>query len=332
MPSMRVAFAGSFAARFADPVRERLSLPCEVIVDDEASILSQLAGVDVLVSMAFSARMAEAAPRLRLLQVPGTGLDRIDRKALRPGTHLANAYGHEIGIAEYVIGAMIALARSFGRLDAKLRQGQWESQWTVGSPAPPPWPELVGKTLGILGFGHIGRAIARRAIAFDMQVCAIRQHAQTETPTGLLFVGGPERLDDVLHLADYLAITLSLSSATRLLIDDRCLQLMKPTAFLINIARAEIVDEAALYRALASGQLAGAAIDVWYRYPTSTEPTRPASQPFHELSNVLMTPHVSGWTAGMLNARVNLIAENIKRTALRETPLNVIAPRPEDFR
>jgi phosphoglycerate dehydrogenase-like enzyme len=322
---MRVAFAGTFAARFADAVRKRLSLPLEVIVDDEDSIVSQLADVEVLVSMGFSARMAEAAPRLRLLQVPGAGLDRIDRKALRPGTHLANAHGHEAGIAEYVVGAMIAHSRSFARLDAKLRQGLWESQFAIGSPAPPLWPELTGKTLGILGFGHIGRAIARRAIAFDMQVCAIRQHAQTETPTGLLFVGGPERLDDVLRLADYLAITLSLSSATCRLIDDRALQLMKPTAFLINVARAEIVDEAALYRALASGQLAGAAIDVWYCYPTSAKPTRPASQPFHELGNVLMTPHISGWTDGMQNARVNLIAENIMRTAQKEMPLNVIA-------
>jgi phosphoglycerate dehydrogenase-like enzyme len=326
MPSIRVAFAGSFAARLADPVRKRLSLPCDVIVDDEASIVSQLADVEVLVSMGFSARMADAAPRLRLLQVPGAGLDRIDRKALRPGTHLANAYGHEAGIAEYVIGAMITLTRSLARLDAKLRQGLWESQWAVSSPAPPLWPELTGKTLGILGFGHIGRAIARRAVAFDMRVCAIRQHPPTEAPTGLLFVGGPERLDDVLRLADYLAITLSLSSATLRLIDDRALQLMKPTACLINVARAEIVDEAALYRALESGQLAGAAIDVWYCYPTSAEPTRPASQPFHELGNVLMTPHVSGWTEGMLNARVNLVAENIKRTAQREMPLNVIAP------
>jgi phosphoglycerate dehydrogenase-like enzyme len=322
---MRVAFAGTFAARFADAVRKRLSLPLEVIVDDEDSIVSQLADVEALVSMGFSARMAEAAPRLRLLQVPGAGLDRIDRKALRPGTHLANAHGHEAGIAEYVVGAMIAHSRSFARLDAKLRQGLWESQFAIGSPAPPLWPELTGKTLGILGFGHIGRAIARRAIAFDMQVCAIRQHAQTETPTGLLFVGGPERLDDVLRLADYLAITLSLSSATCRLIDDRALQLMKPTAFLINVARAEIVDEAALYRALASGQLAGAAIDVWYCYPTSAKPTRPASQPFHELGNVLMTPHISGWTDGMQNARVNLIAENIMRTAQKEMPLNVIA-------
>jgi phosphoglycerate dehydrogenase-like enzyme len=321
---MKVAFAGSFAAQLAEPVRARLSLPCEVIVDDETGIIPRLADVDVLVSMGFSTHMAEAAPRLRLVQVPGAGLDRIDRGALRRDTRLANAYGHEVGIAEYIIGAMIALTRSFGRLDARLRQRQWDSQWAVGMPAPPLWPELAGKTLGILGFGHIGQALARRAAAFDMQVCAVRRQAQTEPPSGISFVGGPERLDDVLRQADYLAVTLSLSPATRNLIDDRCLQLMKPTAYLINVARAEICNEAALYRALASGRIAGAALDVWYHYPTSAVPTPPATQPFHELGCVIMTPHISGWTEGMLKTRACLIADNIRRTASGEPPLNAI--------
>jgi phosphoglycerate dehydrogenase-like enzyme len=204
-----------------------------------------------------------------LVQVPGAGLDRIDRSALPPGVHLANAYGHEAGIAEYVIGSMIALTRSFARIDAKLRAGEWESQWAIGAPAPPLWPELAGKSLGILGFGHIGEALARRARAFDMKVCAIRQRAQVEIPDGLSFVGGPEQLDDVLRRSDFVAITLSLSPQTRGLLDERRLRVMQPTAYLINVARAEIVDEAALYEALATGRLAGAALDVWYRYPTA---------------------------------------------------------------
>lgn len=110
---MKIAFAGSFAVRLADPVRARLSVPCEVIADgDEARILPRLDDADALVSMGFTREMAAAGPRLRLIQVPGAGLDRIDRDALRPGMHLANAYGHEAGIAEYVIGAMIALMRT----------------------------------------------------------------------------------------------------------------------------------------------------------------------------------------------------------------------------
>src|SRR5258707_292236 len=272
---MKVAFAGAFAARLVEPVRARLSLPCEVVADDEASIVPSLSDIDVLVSMGFTAHMAEHAPRLRLVQVPGAGLDRIDLGAFRPGIHLANAYGHEAGIAEYIIGAMISLTRSFWRLDAELRQGRWESQWPVGVAAPPLWPELAGKTLGILGFGHIGQAVARRALAFDMRVCAVRREAQTDIPSGVSFVGGPERLDEVLRLSDYLAVTLSLSSATRNLIGEQRLRLMKPAAFLINVARAEIFDETALYDALSSGRIAGAALDVWYRYPTSSEPTPP---------------------------------------------------------
>ena len=104
-------------------------------------------------------------------------------------------------------------------------------------------PELAGKTLGILGFGHIGEALARRARAFDMKVCAVRRQPQSDPLQAVTFIGGPERLDEVLGLSDYLAITLSLSPETRGLIDARRLGLMKSSAYLINVARAEIVDE-----------------------------------------------------------------------------------------
>lgn len=112
----------------------------------------------------------------------------------------------------------------------------------------------------------------------------------------------------------------------RRLIDDRCLQLMKPIAFLINGARAEIVDAAALCRAVISGQLAGAAIEVRIATRLQKSLRGRLRNHFMKLSNVLMTPHVSDWTEGMLNGCANLIAQNIKRTALREIPLNVIAP------
>src|SRR5213594_2344203 len=160
---LAVAFAGTFAARLEAPVRAHLGLPCEVVVADEAGIVGKLGDVDVLVTMAFTREMGAAAGRLKLVQVPGAGLERIDRAALPAGTALANAYGHEVGIAEYVLGAMLALTRGFVRLDAALRRGAWESQWAVGTAPPPPWPELAGKTRGILGYGHIGQALARRA-------------------------------------------------------------------------------------------------------------------------------------------------------------------------
>ena len=271
-----------------------------------------------------AARKAAAARRLKLVQVPGAGLDGIDRSALPAGMRLANAYGHETGIAEYVLGAMLAFAREFGRLDAALRRGRWESQWAVDAAPPHVWPELAGKTLGILGYGRIGRALARRACAFDMEVLAIRRDAAQPDRHGIASVRGPDALDDVLARSDYLALTLPLTPETRGLLGESQLRSMKPTAILVNVSRAQIVDEDALYRALAERRIAGAALDVWYRYPTATGTTLPAKQPFHELPNVLMTPHVAGWTEGMLEARATLIAENIRRTARGELPLNLI--------
>ena len=320
--TLRVAFAGVFAGQVADRVRARLQIPCEVILADEREILLRLADVDVLVGMGFTREMAAAAPRLRLVQVPGAGLDRIDRDALGPDTALANAYGHDVGIAEYVIGAMLALARGFCRLDGNLRRGQWDSVWS-GAPVPL-WSELAGKTLGILGYGRIGRAVAKRALAFDMEVLAIRRDASRPDPHRLAFLRGPEALDEVLGRSDHVAITLALTPETRGLIDARRLALMKRTAVLINVARGEIVDEDALYDALRRGVIAAAALDVWYRYPSGAAPTHPGHRPFHDLPNLLMTPHVSGWTEGMMEARASVIAENIHRAARGEAPLNLI--------
>jgi phosphoglycerate dehydrogenase-like enzyme len=321
---LRIAFMGAFSASLVEPVRRQLSIPCEIAVSGEVGIVSRLSEVDVLVTMALTQEIGRAATGLKLIQVPGAGLDRIDRSALPHGVALANVYGHETGIAEYVIGAMLTLTREFARLDAALRVGEWKSQWVIGSQPPPVWPELAGRTIGLLGYGRIGRAVAQRAHALDMNICAIRRNLGgiEDDPTVL---GGPEMTDEVLQRSDYVVIAMPATTDTIGCIDRRRLGLMKSTAFLINVSRAEIVDEDVLYEALVQRSIAGAALDVWYRYPREPGPTAPATLPFHELPNVLMTPHVSGWTDGMLEARAKLIAENIRRVANGETPLNLVA-------
>jgi phosphoglycerate dehydrogenase-like enzyme len=324
MGTLDVVFAGTFAASLERRVRARLTVPCAVSVADEAGVVSLMPDLDVLVTMAFTREMGEAAGRLKLVQVAGAGLDRIDRAALPPTAALANVYGHEVGIAEYVVGAMLTLTRELMRLHAALRRGTWESQWAVGTLRPAPWPELAGRTLGILGHGRIGRALARRAHAFDMTVLAIRRDTAQADPHALVL--GPEALPDVLARADYLAVTVPLGPQTRHLIGARELAAMKPTAVVVNVSRAEIVDEDALYEALVERRIAAAALDVWYRYPAAPGATRPSRRPFHELPNVLMTPHVSGWTDGMMDARAKVIAENIERTARGEPPMNLIPP------
>jgi phosphoglycerate dehydrogenase-like enzyme len=312
------------ASSFADRVRAHLTMPCEFIHTDERNARDVLSDIDVLVTLVFTSEMGAAARRLRLIQVPGAGLDRIDRSAMPPGVALAKVHGHETGIAEYVLGAMIALSRDFDRVHTSLRSGRWDSQWAPGVQPPPVWPELAGRTLGILGYGGIGQAVARRARAFDMRVCAIRRNVGQSAEDDLAFLGGMESLPEVLRRADYLAITLPLTPETQGLIGEPQLGLMKPTAILVNVSRAQIVDEDALYVALSERRIAGAALDVWYRYPSAPGPLLPARRAFHELANVLMTPHVSGWTDGMLEARATLIAENIRRAARGERPENMV--------
>jgi phosphoglycerate dehydrogenase-like enzyme len=319
---LHVAFVGTFTASLEQPVRRHLTVPCEIVVASEADILPRLPEIDVLVTMGLTAEMGRAATRLKLVQVPGAGVDRVDRTAVPAGAVLANAYGHEVGIAEYVIGAMLALTREFSRLDAALRRGDWQSHWAVGRTPPPLWPELAGRTVGILGYGRIGQEIARRARAFDMRVCAIRRDVGQSMEDELALLGGPDILDKVLERSDYVVVSMPANPETIGSIGEAQLRRMKRSAYLINVARGEIVEEDALYHALAQRTIAGAALDVWYRYPREPGPTAPAARPFHELPNVLMTPHVSGATDGTLEGRTKLIAENIRRIACGETPLN----------
>jgi len=322
---LQVAFAGTFPASLEQPVRRHLTTRCEITVGTEADILPKLPAVDVMVTMRFTAEMGRAATRLKLVQVPGARIDRVDRSALLSGTLLAKAYGHETGIAEYVLGAILAMTREFLRLDGALRHGNWRSQWAVGVAPPPVWPELAGRTIGILGFGRIGQNIARLGRAFGMQICALRRNAGQSSTDGLALLGGPDLLHEILRRSDYLVVSMPATPETIGCIGRAQLGLMKPSAFLINVARAEIIDEEALYDALSQRRIAGAALDVWYCYPHEPGSAAPATRAFHELPNVLMTPHVSGWTDGMLDARARLIAENIRRVADGETPLNLVS-------
>ena len=320
---LRVAFLGALSSSFADRVRVHLTVPCDFIHTDEKNAVDVLPEVDILVTLVFTREMGASARQLKLIQVPGAGLDRIDRSAMKQTVLLAKVHGHEAGIAEYVIGAIIALSRNFERVTSHLREGRWESQWAPGVPPPPVWQELAGRTLGI--FRSTGASARRSPIAPAPLICRLPRSAATwgaPRRTTSRFSDQSEILDELLRISDYLAITMPLTLETQGLLGVKQLALLKPTAILVNVSRAQIVDEGALYDALAERRIAGAALDVWYRYPSGPGPIFPAERPFHTLPNVLMTPHVSGWTDGMLEARAKVIAENVARTARGEPPVN----------
>ena len=294
----------------------------------DAEIVAALEPFEVICTLreraSLPALVLDRLPHLKAIVVTDARVRTIDYAAaarngvvILEGKAPADLPSAPAATAEFAWGLILATVRHIPAEAQRLREGLWQK--SLGMP-------LEGKTLGIVGLGKIGARVARYARAFDMQVLAIRRDVARSAADALDLLGGMEIFDEVLRRADYLLLALPLTPATRGLIGEAQLGLMKPTAMLVNVSRGEIVDELALYQALAGRRLAGAALDVWYRYPTDAAPTLPARQPFHELPNVLMTPHVSGWTEGMLEARARLIAENIARTARGEPPLNLIPP------
>lgn len=223
-----------------------------------------------------------AAKRLRVVGRAGVGVDNIDvAAATRKGILVVNApTANTIAAAELTVGLIYALARNIPQAEASLRRGEWRRTDFVGT-------ELRGKTLGIIGLGKIGLAVAERARAMEMVLVGSDPYVTRDVAAAraieLLEV------DEVLRRADVVTVHVPLNDATRGLIGEDALQLMKPTAFVINVARGGVVDEAALAQALADGRLAGAAVDVYEHEP-------PRDSPLLDAPHTVLTPHLGAST------------------------------------
>jgi phosphoglycerate dehydrogenase-like enzyme len=243
--------------------------------------------------------MASECHALRLILCPAAGTDGIDRSVVPAGVQILNSSGPEIPMAEYVIGALVALRQNFFNVDRALRSGRWVQGWQN----PEAWTgELFDTNLGLIGIGRTGQEIAKRAGAFGMHCRAVTMHPAAPAPRRELVeeltdIGDAGAVDSLVTWADALAICSELSDVTRDLIDARRFDLMKKAAVLVNIARGPIVVERDFFEALKARRVAGAAIDVWYQYPEERGgQALPSKFPFHELNNVIMTPHSSAWT------------------------------------
>jgi phosphoglycerate dehydrogenase-like enzyme len=322
---MKTLFLGDFGARVSAPVLAKAAGKFDTTVlgdlGDTQRLIPALAEAEIVVGHIWKTDFPEA-PRLKLLQSPAAGIDLIDLPSLPRGVTVCNVVGHEQAIAEYVLMTMLALTHRLLDIATAFRtSGSWIAGGAGGGE---PHGELLGKTIGIVGYGRIGREVAKRAVAFGCRVIAANRSpvADPGDAAGLYPLAD---LDGMLPLCDVVVIAAGLGPETRGLIDARRLALMKPTALLINIGRALIVDEAALYGTLRDRRIGGAALDVWWRYPTAAEPNaRPSNLPFHELPNVLMTPHCSSATDGARDRRLGVIAGNLDRYARGEVPTNVV--------
>ncbi|HWA11740.1 MAG TPA: 2-hydroxyacid dehydrogenase [Burkholderiales bacterium] len=288
---------------------------------DPVALAAALSDADAMVSMNWPKDMPPA-PRLRLLHLPGAGTDDIAFDSVPPAAAVCNVFEHEVGIAEYVMAGMLQWAIGIPRMDAALRQGHWYGSHLSG----PRHGELHGQTLGIVGYGRIGRETAQRAKAFGMKLVAC---SRTPRP-GDGFVDrveGMEALPRLLAAADYVLLCLPLDARSSGLIGAGELAAMKPGAVIINVARGGLIDERALYEACRDRRIGGAIIDTWYRYPRQGDTQgEPANLPFRELDNVIMTPHGSGWTEGLRPRRCRFIAQNLDRLVRGEPLANVVRP------
>ncbi|HTK31641.1 MAG TPA: hydroxyacid dehydrogenase [Candidatus Saccharimonadaceae bacterium] len=250
-----------------------------------AALIEALAGAHALLirgGARVTGEVLRGAPTLRVVVRAGVGLDNVDLTAARRGnvsvfnTPAANA----VSVAELAFGLMLALERHLVPAAASLKAGDWEKSKFMGH-------ELAGRSLGLIGFGRVGREMALRARAFEMTVWACDPLIGT-WPAGFEWVRRAT-LDALLAEAEVVSLHVPLSADTRHLIGPRELQVMRPDALLLNVARGGVVDETALHEALANGRLRGAALDVFANEP-------PGESPLLALPNVLAVPHLGAST------------------------------------
>ncbi len=249
---------------------------------------------EILVAGRPSREQLIACPHLRALVIPYAGVPAETRDLLLaefPELEVYNLHHNAVAAAELALSLLLAAAKTLVPVDRAFRRHDWRSRYD-GEPTI----LLDGKTAIVLGLGAIGTRIVSACHALGMEVHAIRRHPDRPHPPYVI-VHPPDGLAAVLPQADALMICLPLTPETGGLIGEEELRLLRPSSLLVNVARGAIIDEAALYKALAERRIAAAGIDVWYEYPKTPEAraeTPPSRFPFHELDNVVMSPHRGG--------------------------------------
>lgn len=282
-------------------------------------VLARIGGVEVYMPGPCDAEVfAAAGMELKWVHFPWAGLDGcVPEELAGRDVVITNSAGvFAIPMAEHALALMLAFARGVhlcaGRGPGEVWHGEGAREGISSA-----MHELKGATLGILGYGGIGRATAERAKAFGMRVLALKRRPG-ETDEWADEVWGTDRLDDLLAQSDYLLVSCALTPETEGMIGARELALMKPDAVLVNVARGSVLDEAALIEALRAGGIRGAGLDV-----TAEEPL-PADSPLWEMGNVVITPHVAGASPETWGRQLALMRENLRRYASGEPLLNVV--------
>ncbi|MCA8916161.1 MAG: hydroxyacid dehydrogenase [Planctomycetes bacterium] len=263
----------------------------------------------------------EALPGLQKLVIPFAGLPAATVDVMREFPHVAvhNLHHNAAATAELAITLLLAAAKSVVPINAQLRSGDWSARGNMGRAL-----QLDGRSALVLGYGAIGRRVARTCTVLGMKVRAVtrREHADSEHE-----LHRPEALARLLPQADALVVCLPATTETEGLLGREQLELLPPSAIVVNVARGPIIDEAALFDVLKRRSIFAAGLDVWWNYPQSEQDwgsTLPSSQPFHELENVVMSPHRGGHVSDTETQRMLALAELLNAVARGEQVPNQV--------
>ncbi|MBI2907279.1 MAG: D-2-hydroxyacid dehydrogenase [Chloroflexi bacterium] len=312
-PRIRVLYgAAQIAAETRTPQR-----PFDTTVERAEPVTpvdldSLLRETEVIYGLRFPKDLTERAPRLKWVQTSSAGIDTILGSSLwRSHVTITNASGiHVVPMREHVLGIMLLFARRFRLALAQQQQRYWKRYVPE---------ELCGKTLGVVGLGRIGESVACLARAFGMSVVAVRRSAtgrETSPVADKLYP--PTGLLEMLGECDFVLVSVALTDETRKLIGERELKAMKPTAYIMNIARGQVIDEAALIEALKENWIAGAGLDVF-----DNEPLPPESE-LWTLPNVIITPHEAGVMPEYNTRALEVFLENLRRYLAGQPLINVV--------
>lgn len=319
MPTWTIVYLEPVPAEVEAIIRSRLPTGFELRLrrrDETADSALAEADFAIVATTPLPASALQAGRRLRLIQHQGVGYEKTDVQAAAAlGIPVAVCpAGTTIGVAEHTLLLILAVYRRLVQADASLRRGEW-LQWELR----PGSYELAGKTLGLVGFGRIGEAVARRAAAFEVKLTACEPSEERRAAGEALGVRFLD-LEALLATADIISLHVPLTPETHHLINADSLAHVKPTAVLVNTARGGLVDEPALVDALRTGRLCGAGLDVFEK-----EPLAPG-HPLCGLANVVITPHISAGTRDALQTKMDACFANLARVARGEAPLDLVTP------
>lgn len=323
---MKVLFQyqGLITDQYKEFYRNKLPESIELVFPDDrdtSRLLEHAPDTDIFVGYAVTEEFLTKATKLRHLQIPWTGFNSLDAKLLntRPEITVSNSHSNSLAIAEHAVALLFAAAKLLPHRDSTMRTGDWS---TRGNETNSMW--ITGKKLGIIGYGAIGKKVAKMLkYGFNMEILAIKR-TPGEKDELCDFIGGIQDLEYVIRESDFLLIAVPQTDETNGLIGEQEISWMKDNMVLVNIARGEIVDEESLYLALKEKRIGAAGIDVWYNYPKPGETIIKQNYPFEELDNIAMTPHSAFKVRDRVEIFAQDILQNIKLVYEGKAPINQV--------